>query len=315
MVVQDEEETSMRPTVQSVLGVLSNQIQLKAISVFLALLLWFVVLGSRTSDITREVPIEYTVAKGTVFAELPPDRLVVRVQGPKAFLRGVASRLEEPLVINLKDRRVGNHLLRFTPEMLNIPTGVKVVSLNPPQVVFRLEELKKKLVPASVEVAGLIPEGNKLVRTELQPSSVRIRGARSKLANIHQLVSMPIDLSTVLESGPVPLNFDLEALGIDVDGPIPEAWLEVEGEGALSKLRSIPIRPQGSNKYSLSERTSTLMIRNEGGGRMDLSMVQATIDLAGLAPGEYLRYLHVTLPPGVRLVRAFPQIVKVVIPE
>lgn len=305
----------MRPTFQSVFSAVSNQFQLKAISVFLAFVLWFVVLGSRTSDLTREVPIEYTLSQGTVFAENPPDRLVVRVQGPKAFLRSVGSRLEEPLVVNLKDRRVGNHLLRFTPEMLNIPSGVKTISMNPPQVVFRLEELKKKIVPSSVEVAGLIPEGNRLIRAELQPATVRIRGARSKLANIHQLVSMPVDLSIILESGPVPLNFDLEALGIDVDGPVPEAWLEVEGEGGLSKLRAIPIQFKGQKKASLSERSVTLLVRNEAGGRFDPSLVQVTLDLAGISPGEYQRYIHVSLPPGVRLVRAFPQFVKVVIPE
>ncbi len=305
----------MRPTFQSIFSAVSHQIQLKCISVVLAFLLWFVVLGSRTSDLTREVPIEYTLSPGTVFAENPPDRLVVRVQGPKAFLRSVGSRLEEPLVVNLKDRRVGNHLLRFTPEMLNIPSGVKTISMNPPQVVFRLEELKKKIVPSSVEVAGLIPEGNRLIRAELQPSTVKIRGARSKLANIHQLVSMPIDLSTILESGPVPLNFDLEALGIDVDGPVPEAWLEVEGEGVLSKLRAIPIQVKGQKKATIIEKTTTLWVRNEGGGRFDPGLVQVVLDVAGIAPGEYQRYLHVSLPPGVRLVRAFPQIVKVVIPE
>src|SRR5688572_29974863 len=92
---------------QSVVNKLQFQFGLKIVSVALALMLWVVVMGSKTIEITKEVPVEVELGGDLILSEPPPERVVYRLVGPKAFLRAAGAKLDEPLRINLGNKKPG----------------------------------------------------------------------------------------------------------------------------------------------------------------------------------------------------------------
>lgn len=85
----------------------------KFISVGVAVVLWFVVLGSRNVEETKEIPIEIETSADLVASNEVVDRVAFRLSGPKAFLRAVLDRREEPIRVNLKGAKSGLVTYRF----------------------------------------------------------------------------------------------------------------------------------------------------------------------------------------------------------
>ena len=59
-----------------------------------------IVLGSRTIEVTKEVPVEIVNSAEVVPATDTPDHVTFRLTGPKAFLRAILDRREEPIRLN-----------------------------------------------------------------------------------------------------------------------------------------------------------------------------------------------------------------------
>src|SRR4051812_36162768 len=82
-------------------SLLTSNIGTKLVSVVIAIVLWAVVLGSRSVEVSKEVPLEIMTPEDLVVANDLPDKIVFRLYGPKAFLRNILDRHEDPIRINL----------------------------------------------------------------------------------------------------------------------------------------------------------------------------------------------------------------------
>src|SRR3954468_16624660 len=111
----------------------------KLISVAIAVVLWMIVLGSRNVEATKEIPLEIITPSDIVPANEIPDRIAFRLSGPKAFLRTVLDRKEEPIRVNLSGAKPGLVTYRFFSDNIRVPIGVKVVSINPTAILIKLE--------------------------------------------------------------------------------------------------------------------------------------------------------------------------------
>src|SRR3954468_23792299 len=170
----------------------------KVISVMIAIVLWIIVLGSRNVEVVKEVPLEVITATDVVASNEVPERIQFRLSGPKAFLRAVSDRREEPIRVNLTSAKPG-HLVtyNFFSNSIRVPIGVKVLSINPAALLIKLEYVKRRDVPVRVDTRGVVPEGFKLVKPEVKPPTVRIKGAESRVDSLGEISTVPIDLSVL----------------------------------------------------------------------------------------------------------------------
>ncbi|HRK02024.1 MAG TPA: hypothetical protein PLH57_05115, partial [Oligoflexia bacterium] len=127
---------------------------LKALSILIAAVLWFVVLGSRNVEIAKEVPIEVVAPADLIVANEVPDKVSFRLAGPKAFLRNVLNRKEDPIRVNLTAAKPGLITYRFFTDNIQVPLGVKVLSINPTAIVVKLEVNRKKEIPVRLVMKG-----------------------------------------------------------------------------------------------------------------------------------------------------------------
>src|SRR5262249_16481360 len=124
----------------------TQNLSTKLVSVAGAVLLWIVVIGSRNVEVTKEIPLSVTVPPEFALVGDVPDRVSFRLSGPKAFLRTLLDRKEDPIRVQLAVSRPGPVVHRFYSDALRLPIGVRIVSILPPQLSLFVEPMKKKEV-------------------------------------------------------------------------------------------------------------------------------------------------------------------------
>lgn len=289
------------------------QFALKVLSFVVAMTLWVVVFGSRTIEISKEVPFEAVVGEDQILVDPVPEKITFRLAGPKAFLRSINNRIDDPIRANVKDLKTGAFTHRIFSDSIKLPLGVKVLSISPNVIQLRVEEMKRKSVAVTVETVGQLPEGLRTMRLELLPPSVRIKGPKNRVQMISSLSTVPIDLSTIHESTVIPIAFDFKSMGIDPDSPLPELNVEVQGRGAVFKVKHVPVKVRSTGKAIAEDEEVTLIVRSESSEpiKVEADEVSASIDVRDMPSGDYLRWVKVQLPERMHLVRVIPSSTRV----
>lgn len=285
----------------------------KLISIGVALVLWFVVLGSRSVEVTKEIPLEVITPTDLVSSNEIPEKIAFRLSGPKAFLRAILDRRDEPIRVNLSGAKPGLVTYRFFSDNIRLPIGVKVLSINPASILIKLEYQKRRDVPVKVELRGAPPEGYRIVRAEVTPNVVRIKGAETRIDSITEVPTLPIDVSQLRQSVDREVPLDLARYGLQVEGDLPRVQIEVEPTSANFRIKNVDIRVLSTYKYTLEEKSVTVFVRAQPKDlkSLDRSQVFATLDLRGKKKGTYSEPVKVTLPEKLGLVRVAPEKVDV----
>lgn len=287
----------------------------KVVSVIVAVVLWVVVLGSRAVEVSKEIPIIVTTPSDLVISNDIPEKVVFKLSGPKAFLRAILDRPEDPIRVNLSGARTGLVTYRFFADNIHLPIGVRVLQVNPPSMVVKLEAQKTKEVPVRLEMRGSLPEGYVLKHAEIAPRTIRIRGPESRVEGITEAPTSPIDLSQVTSSLQMEAQFDVTRLGVRIEGVAPKISLDVSAVQANYKIRIRSEDFKIDSKYNarIDEVAVVVYVRMEKDEiqRLDPSQVSVAIDLKDKTKGRYTAKVKVSLPPNVGMVRIVPDTVRV----
>lgn len=285
----------------------------RLISVVVAIVLWFVVLGSRSVEVTKEVPVEITTSDEMTVANEVPDKITFRLSGPKAFLRAILNRPESPIRVNLIGNSSPSVTFRFFSDNIRVPPGVKVMGVSPPAIQIKQEPVRTKEVRVRVDIRGTPPEGYRIVKVKIEPSVVKVRGAKSRLQNLSEISTLPIDVSEIRETTTQAGILEGANGSVRAEGVPPKVTLEVIAIATRYRIKNIPIKVLADSKVRLKERTVHLIVMSHFDRLKQLSSESliAEVDLRGKAKGVYQVPVKVTLPKDVTLVRTVPSTVHV----
>jgi len=286
---------------------------LKFLAVLISITLWAVVFGTKTIEITKEVPLEISVGDDQSIEEVIPEKISFRLSGPKAFLRTITNRVEEPIHVNLKELKAGLINYRIYSDSIKLPLGVKVQSIHPNVIPIHIEELKRKMVNIELELSGKEKLGDRFVHSEILPPQIRIKGPKNRLASITSLRSSPVEIGNLQHTTIFPLTFDFRAFGVELDSVLPELNVEIQGKGQAFRVKHVPLHLNSTAKAKCDE-TEVMVIVRTGVGeniKVEGDQVKAEIDTRDLPEGEYLRWVKVQLPEHVHLVRVIPPFARV----
>lgn len=286
---------------------------LKLISVVIAILLWGIVLGSRNVEVTKEVPLEITTPPDVVPANEIPDKIAFRLSGPKAFLRSILDRREEPIRVNLAGAKPATVTYRFFSDNIRVPIGVKVLSINPAAISIKLEYLKRKDIPVHLEVRGTLPDGYRVTQAEVKPNLVRIKGPESRVDALTEIPTIPVDLSKLTHSVDQEIPLDTARFNVQLDGPYPRVLIQIESISANFRIKNVDIRVISSYESRLDEKGVTVLVRGDAKEieSLDRAHVYAWVDLSDRGKGSYDVPVHVSLPKDISLVKVIPDHVHV----
>ncbi len=295
-------------------SLLISNLGTKFVSVAIAVLLWFIVFGSRSVEVTKEIPLEVVSPTEIVPANEIPEKIAFRLSGPKAFLRAILDRREDPIRVNLSGAKPGLVTYRFFSDNIRIPIGVKVLSINPAAILIKLESMKRKDVPVKVDVHGTPPEGYRIVKAEVKPDVIRIKGAESRVDAITEVMTLPVDVSEIRQNTEKEnIGLNVNRNNVQVESSLPTVLIQMEPISANFKIKNVDVRVLSNHKVQIQDRTVTILVRatQRDLKTLDRSRVYAEADLRGKEVGKHLVPVKVTVPENIGIVRVIPDKVDV----
>ncbi len=103
----------------------------KLVALFVTLILWVTILGRRDFQLSKDMDLEFLLPQSMAIAADGLERKVtVKVSGPRMALKKFSSN-PGSITIDLVRSQPGPVRALITPRNVEVPFGVKVISINP----------------------------------------------------------------------------------------------------------------------------------------------------------------------------------------
>lgn len=176
---------------------------LKTASLFIALTLWLFVRGDPGQE--RVIAVQLEVRKPQQMETVSP-----LPAGVEVTIRGTAvsntwfSQLPPTCIVDLQNASEGEHFVELTPDNIRISQrgGLEILSISPARLAITLETTVSKEVPIVAQIHPGPPTGFELYEKPFtRPGSVIVTGARSRIALVTEVETMPISLEEQRDPG------------------------------------------------------------------------------------------------------------------
>ena len=105
----------------------------KLVALFISLILWLTILGRREFVVGKEIEVDFSVAENLVVAGQSSDRIRLKISGPQPLLKNYKES-SQSLQLSLVDKPPGLHEIEMNAAKLDIPAGIRVLSVKPSQI-------------------------------------------------------------------------------------------------------------------------------------------------------------------------------------
>jgi len=184
----------------------------KGIAFALVLLLWGFIAGQQRAEMWLTVPLEYrNIPTNMEIAGELVNKVEVGIRGPRGVISGV-SQDQVRAHIDLSQGLRGLNYLRITADNIRIPVGTEVTKINPSSIRLRLEDVKTRSVQVKAQFIGKLPKPLRLETVWVEPHFVVLQGPESRLTKVREVMTEPIDLSSIKEDTKI-------SIGVDVNFP------------------------------------------------------------------------------------------------
>ena len=167
---------------------------LKLVSLLLACILWWYVSLPRREEVRERVVTASLALVGmpsylVITTPDIPSSVAVRVRGRKTDLRGVASQTLEASADLSGINKAGDVTITIRPQHINVPDEIEVVSIEPPTVKFRVEQLRQRAVPIRPFLDGGVPAGFVIGQATTEPPLALVSGPASQIIKLAEVTT------------------------------------------------------------------------------------------------------------------------------
>jgi YbbR domain-containing protein len=209
--------------------IFTKNLGLKIFSFFLALILWFSLIPEekKFSEKTLSVPLElHNIPSDIELVERPMQTVQVSIRAPERLINQITS-ANVHAVLDLKKASTAQEDYTLTRSMVSIPDGAEVKEISPSLVNLKFERSEQLMLSIKPNIIGELPEGFNLLKTEVEPPEVLVKGPESKLNENDIVRTSPIDISNFKHT---------TAIEADLITPAPELTIVGSKTTALVKL-------------------------------------------------------------------------------
>lgn len=290
---------------------------LKALSLAIAVILWYGV--SRDSVVERSirVPVEFqSIPEGLQIVGDAPGSVDVRVRGPSSLL----SRIEAGdvvAVLDMQTARPGQRMFHVLTDEVRVPVGMEITQVNPPTITVQFERTGKRTVRVVPSVEGRPAQGYVVEGVSSDPERVEVIGPESRLQLADRAITEPVSVANAtapvtdrvtvgVEDGMLRLRSTTTALVTVTVRPQP---IERTLGGVRVQFRNVAV---GRAARTLPD-TVTVVLRGqrEPLARLTPPDVSVFVDLSSLGPGRYVLPVKPEPSEQFRVLRTEPATVQV----
>lgn len=246
-----------------------------------------------------------------------PAGVEARLRGPNWLIARLQA--EPPKVTLRLDQAVtGPNRFSVGKALPNLSEAVTIVRLTPDPLVLRLQPAKTRRLPVHVPTTGEPAPGYKISDTRVSPAEVIITGPDSAVSQLIRAETVAVDVSGATQSIQKTVGFDLgEAIRVQSNEKSITVAITITEAVQTKKLTSLPVRTQPiGSSIAVSPTVVSLTISGPAGQLTDPTLVEGisvTVPVEGLKPGVYVRRAEITLPSGILLISAEPELFTVTI--
>jgi hypothetical protein len=189
----------------------------KLLSLTIAVVVWFSLSGERrerTSERSYHMPLSIVnIPARSLVASALPASVDVRLRGPFTALRQLEpDKLEA--VLDLKSAEPGEVVYRFTPDDVNVPPEVEVISISPPEVRFLLDSLQERILPVVPTLVGQPAPGMRVAEARAEPGQARVAGPAGALARMSSVPTAAVSVEGRGTGFSSPASLELAGTGL-----------------------------------------------------------------------------------------------------
>ncbi len=170
---------------------------LKLLALGITLGLWYAVTTQRAPAQMRlrGVQLDFILPEGVDVGNEPVDEVDVTLEGSQGKLAELNARNLVALA-DVAELRTGDRVLRLTAKnvTMDLPEGVRIVSINPRSLTLHLEPLVEREIAVEARFEGEPPEGFVRGDVQVSPPSVRVRGPQSHVNAVERAFTETISL-------------------------------------------------------------------------------------------------------------------------
>lgn len=197
----------------------------KLLALFLAVVLWFLVVGEERAEVGLTIPLELVnIPRNLIVVNNITQGIDIRVNGPRSLVRSLTTRgLSKSL--DLSHARPGTVTFPISSEGIKLPRGVTITRIHPTSVVVVLQKLRQKRVAVKPRLTGRLPAGVEIETVQVRPAEVEVAGPEEVMEDLEFLSTKPIDISNLRGDLLQEVGLDFRSLQIH---SVREGQVEVE---------------------------------------------------------------------------------------
>jgi len=243
------------------------------------------------------------LAKRFVLATDLNEKVEVQLRGPGSILRTIEDE-RHAIVVDLHGVSPGPVSIKISPEMLNLPRRVRVVSVNPPEIDLRIARLTSRPVPVRVVLVPTHRNGYTISDVAVTPGTVEVSGPAGRVERLKAVETEPVNTRNAY--GDVARDVALASAG-GWFSFAPEAVRvrftvrEIEGRRTFGDV-PVVIRETALPATVVPGKVA-LTLRGPQRALMDLQLEAGVVeaDVVGLEPGVHRVVPEVLVPDGFTL--------------
>ncbi|MBF0566638.1 MAG: YbbR-like domain-containing protein [Nitrospirae bacterium] len=172
----------------------TENIDIKIITLILAIILWFFVNIKGHSDIMLELPIEYkNIPKDYEITKTSANLINVRIQGQEHIIKGLSPR-DLSIYIDLSKAHEGEKIYYVTKDNIKLPPSISVVNIDPSSITVNLEEVSRRTLNVKPKIRGTPKKGYSIVDVISIPGEITVEGSKKELDKLNHIDTEPIDV-------------------------------------------------------------------------------------------------------------------------
>jgi len=221
---------------------------LKLVSLCLAIMLWYFVVGEDQVDINVQVPIEIlNLPKHLIISNQFKRDIDVSVRGPRSMIQELRSKnITRP--VNLSDAEPGTIVIKNDENSIPFPMGITVQRLQPTNITLLLDRLIQKNFTIKPITEGSPARGFALKQVKLDPDHLIISGPETILNKESSLKTYVVNVDGLDHSTSLQVHLNLEPEFSDLIGEtVVTANLEVGEMMEERTITDIPVNVRTAN--------------------------------------------------------------------
>jgi len=211
-------------------NILLNNLWLKISAILIAVCLWFFVTSRGQSEMSLEIPLEFTnLSAGLGIVGSSAKTGVVTVKGQERLMKTLKPS-DVRVYVDLGKARKGEGVYYINKDDIRLPYSMTVMSVAPSSLKVRIDETVEKNLLVRPLVTGEPAKGLYVQSIQAEPRSIKVRGLQNEVRKLVYIGTEPVDITGASESVTQHPDIDLAGANIKAETATVKVHVEIGGK-------------------------------------------------------------------------------------